>query len=169
MYLINNLFSWWHDPPSSHRASQDRQSQNFLFPFCTAGQSITWLLPPCVCSKIMIIMWMFKNLFYQFLIIKCFLKTSVDSLLKTIKCLQYIENLCFFYTIYNWQNRTVIMPCLAHGRPKPRTRWEKDGENITMSKNYRLAFGGKVHYITLQTGGLAIPATRFVWYFFCAR
>ncbi|XP_012942941.1 hemicentin-1 [Aplysia californica] len=58
------------------------------------------------------------------------------------------------------QNRTIVLPCQASGRPRPRIRWEKDGQEITTSSNYRHAFGGRVHYITLQTGGLAIPHTR---------
>lgn len=60
------------------------------------------------------------------------------------------------------QNRTIVLPCQASGRPKPKIRWEKAGQEITAATNHRLAQGSRVHYITLQTGGLAIPHTRLL-------
>lgn len=60
------------------------------------------------------------------------------------------------------QNRTVVLPCQATGRPKPKIRWEKNGQEITPSSNQRLLQGSRVHFITLQTGGLAIPHTRYI-------
>jgi hypothetical protein len=57
------------------------------------------------------------------------------------------------------QNRTIVLPCQASGRPKPSIRWERNGQEIS-STDYRLTFG-RVHYITLHTGGLAIPHVRY--------
>ncbi|KAK6167247.1 hypothetical protein SNE40_021325 [Patella caerulea] len=56
------------------------------------------------------------------------------------------------------QNRTVVIPCSADGVPSPKIIWKKNGEDITPT-NYDLSYS-RVHFITLQTGGLAIPHTR---------
>ncbi|KAL8608110.1 hypothetical protein ACOMHN_016565 [Nucella lapillus] len=53
------------------------------------------------------------------------------------------------------QNRTIVLPCQASGRPRPKIRWERNGQKIS-SANHRIP-QGRVHYITLHTGGLAIP------------
>ncbi|XP_059151468.1 hemicentin-1-like [Physella acuta] len=57
------------------------------------------------------------------------------------------------------QNRTIVLPCQANGRPKPKITWEKDGQDITLSTSHRRG-SGRVHYITLQNGNLAIPHSR---------
>ncbi|PVD21525.1 hypothetical protein C0Q70_17323 [Pomacea canaliculata] len=56
------------------------------------------------------------------------------------------------------QNRTVVLPCHAVGRPRPSIRWERSGQEIS-STDYRGSYG-RVQYITLHTGGLAIPHVR---------
>ncbi|KAK7094973.1 hypothetical protein V1264_006443 [Littorina saxatilis] len=56
------------------------------------------------------------------------------------------------------QNRTIVLPCQASGRPRPAMRWERNGQKIS-STNYRVPYG-RVHYITLHTGALAIPHVR---------
>ncbi|XP_076455301.1 hemicentin-1-like isoform X2 [Babylonia areolata] len=60
------------------------------------------------------------------------------------------------YTVL--QNRTIVLPCQASGRPRPKIRWERNGQKIS-SSDYRIPYG-RVHYITLHTGGLAIPHVR---------
>ncbi|GFN88312.1 hemicentin-1, partial [Plakobranchus ocellatus] len=57
------------------------------------------------------------------------------------------------------ENRTIVLPCPATGRPRPKVRWEKDGQEITSTTDFSKRYGN-IHFITLQTGGLAIPHTR---------